>query len=382
MKIHKISDENKNLFPKYFYWSIPIFLISNIIFRSFYYEGTATTDSFSYFKLAASLPKIKSSYFPILYPFLLKITNLFTNDYFISSKILSIISILFILYFTKKVNFFWKEIWILLLSPICFMIMPMSWSETVLLPILIVYFYLNYIFINKKVIPSKFIIYNSILLFLLLLTKYSCISFMFANSMFILYLLYKKKSKIATDLFYCLLFSSILISIYLFINFLLTGHLTGAERVAPIRNKMNIILSFYQSLYSLNPFFGRDLFNIKINYNLAAIFSIIFFIFWLYLFFKAKSLKKIETNQILFFSIISFIFVLISYFNTKLDTLGPRLLFPSTISFYIAIIYTINNLKMYKLYKDKILIFIGIYFLLSGFLNKQNFEILYSIFDK
>lgn len=382
MKIHKISDENKNLFPKYFYWSIPFFLVFNILLHTLFYESTVTNDSLAYFNIAATLPKINSSYFPILYPFLLRITNIFINDYFISSKILSIISILFILYFTKKVNFFWKEIWILLLSPICFMIMPMSWSETVLLPILIVYFYLNYIFINKKIIPSKFIIYNSILLFLLLLTKYSCISFMFANSMFILYLLYKKKSKIATDLFYCLLFSSILISIYLFINFLSTGYLTGAERVAPIRNKMNIILSFYQSLYSLNPFFGRDLFNIKINYNLAAIFSIIFFIFWLFLFFKAKSLKKIETNQILFFSIISFIFVLISYFNTKLDTLGPRLLFPSTISFYIAIIYTINNLKMYKLYKDKILIFIGIYFLLSGFLNKQNFEILYSIFDK
>lgn len=376
------NKKHKNFitYSKYFYWSIPIIIIGNIIFRACFYKETATVDSFSYFKIAENLPEIKSSYFPILYPFFLRSINILFNNYFISSKALSIISTLFVLFFTKKADFFWKEIWVLLISPVCLFIMPKSWSETIVLSFLILYCYVNYQFIKRKIPNLKFIIYNSILLFLLLLTKYSSISFMFGNCIFFLYLLLKKENKIAIPLFYSLLFSSFLICLYLLFNFILTGYLTGEERIPPVKKLMNITLSFYQSLYSLNPFFGRDIFGIKINYNLAAIISILFFIFWLILFFKAKSFKKIEINQLLIISSISFIFIVISYFNTRLDTLGPRLLFSCIILFYIAVIYTINNLKIYDQYKDRILIITAICFILLSFITKYNFEILYSLF--
>ncbi len=87
-----------------FYLS-PIFLILSILIQ-WNIKDYCSYDSQYYFNFAKKLPIISDSLYPIFYPVLLRITNLFFDNYLISYKVLTIFSFGFSFFIVKYNNFF------------------------------------------------------------------------------------------------------------------------------------------------------------------------------------------------------------------------------------------------------------------------------------
>ena len=104
-----------------------------------------------------------------------------------------------------------------------------------------------------KITSKKFVIFNSLLLIISILTKYSSLFFVgaFIGFSAILFLIKNKKAKPYIMSSFVSLLGGIL---YLFVNYSLTGYAMG-KRIPPDGEFYNVRLSFSQMLFNLNPFF-------------------------------------------------------------------------------------------------------------------------------
>ena len=234
------------------FYLIPVLLFCNLFLR-WEFTRSVSPDTYDYIDLAENLPMIQDSLFPIFYPICLKIINFITHDYLIAYKVVCGISLLFSLSFVRIKNFYWREIWVVSTFLSFLRIAPWGWSEIVMIPLLLLIFYYNYQFLMDKITSKKFVIFNSLLLIISVLTKYSSLFFVgaFIGFSAILFLIKDKKAKPYIMSSFVSLLGGIL---YLFVNYSLTGYAMG-KRIPPDGEFYNVRLSFSQMLFNLNPFF-------------------------------------------------------------------------------------------------------------------------------
>lgn len=323
------------------YYTVPLIHIFVIIYSALYFI-TETNDSRDYYMIADNLPRITNSLFPIMYPFILRTFNTFLNDYFLCSKIINAICILSSLFIAKKYLQEWKLYWVLTLSWGFFSITTYSWSEILIIPLGLL------LFINlKRVFELNHSYWKiGLLLFLLFLTKYSLISISLGLLLISAVKYYISRSKTYKNLTIWSFFSIVASSIYLFLNYLLTGFLTG-NREALGEVKLNLRLSFFNTLQAFNPLFS-NLFG-----RMPYIIVILIFITLIFIYKKRLQVllnKSLQANtNFIFISIFYLAFLWITYFFTKLDVLNIRLLFPFYYFFFMGIFLNSQQIKGRKM---------------------------------
>ena len=325
------------------HWLLIPFLVIISSFLGIWFNPSfgVSTDSRYYFKIAENLPKISESTFPIFYPLILKVFNLVFDDFLITSKVVPFISIVFIYLFTWKKNFFWKEFWFIFSLPSLVFCYFWSWSETVFLLLLLLFVYVNHRFLEEKK-ESSYVIINTLVLFLLFLTKYSALFVVFGYTVFSI-LQWLQNRQIGTRMLISVIIICILVLLYLFFNYFQTGYFTG-PRGAPDFGKKNITYSIFNVFYSTNPIIHtRSFLGLKVNYfALFLITAALHLAIWI--FFEKKKLKIKSISWLLITCSLSFLtFTIISYFTTNIDDLGARLLLPFVFLYYVTIVFIKGN---------------------------------------
>ena len=331
---------------------IPFAIFVSLLF-SWNLQNYITPDSLIYFSIAEDFPKINNSIFPILYPFLLRIFNILFNDYMISYKIINIFCIIFSFYFTLTRNFFWKQIWFILAFASFLQIFLYAWSENLIIPILIVFFYINYLYLNNLTIKAnKYVFLNSICLILLFLTKYNSIFFLIPQAFMILYYI-KLSNKKYKPILLSLIIVTFTFGLYLFLNLELTQSFTGKRGML---NEMSYIRYLKLSLFNLPTTVDPiSLSLIKILYlkphtffwKIPYLFSFIFLSYLLYL--NVKNGKCTPFTILCFSSSMVFLIgSLISAYFTRIDVLGARLALGFYLPLFIGIIQNIKSLEISK----------------------------------
>ncbi|MGI9652419.1 hypothetical protein [Chryseobacterium sp. RLHN22] len=343
------------------YVLIPVIQVLYILFTSYFFI-TETNDSRSYYGIASQLPKISESLFPIFYPFLLRIASFICGSYFVTSKIINVICILSFFLITKKYIEEWKILWLFSLSWFFFSILSNSWSEAVLIPLMTAIFVLQRKFWNTKGENNIYIIYHTLLLFLLFITKYSMVymiigTFLFGALMYI----YTKQRKFLFFI-YSAFFSIILALLYLYANYQLTGYFTG-NRAALGDLNINLRLSLFNTLQAVNPFFG----NIygRTPFFVVIIIFIILSVIYINRIFTIWREKKTENLYFIFVGLFYLFFLWASYFYTKIDILNIRLLFPFCFLFFLGLIANNLETKKIKFYKYLIIFMYTLQILIS-----------------
>ena len=125
------------------YLKISVFVITlvMIVLRFLLNEkGRVTPDSIRFMRQANVFPEIDNTTAPLLYPLFIKVFTVFTDEFW-SSKIVGILSYLFMVFFAWKKKFYWRES--LLVGALFSMIslFAATLSETLFLPFLFVFFY-------------------------------------------------------------------------------------------------------------------------------------------------------------------------------------------------------------------------------------------------
>lgn len=347
-------------FFKNYYLLIPLLIVGIVYLQIISNETLGITpDSLDYIRIADDIPYIKNSLFPIFYPLTIKFINFFTKDYYLATKVICFISIFFAFAYTYIHNFFWKELWLVFCFPSFLDIYHNSWSETILIPLLIIFSHINYKYITQQK-SRYFMLKNTIVIILMLLTKYSVIGIIFGYGFYFMFdFIFFKKNHI-------LILESLLIVIsffliYLLVNYLSTGHMMG-ERITPNYNKINIRYSFFKIIYNLNPIINdRYIGDYKINYIFLTVLTIIIYL-------PMTFVKKIKSQiNMAFIFLLCSLFILaltfISSFVIKLDSLNGRLLMPFVFFLFVFLLVAFekyNQKKYYKLYHFIFTILLGL----------------------
>lgn len=349
---------------------IPLLVILNSILAlstasEFKSLGHGTTpDSYYYLKLAKELPYIWDTTFPVLYPLVIKITNLFTDNYFLASKIFCLIAILFVYIYSYQKNFFWKEIWVIFSTASFLETNYWTWSETLYIPLLLVFSRISYLYLlnpeNRKNIVYKL----SIVLILISITRYSGLFIIVSIGIYIL-LYYWVKKKILFPLLISCTISALFFIIYLMYNKYLTGYPIGPRAHSlDMKNTLNIRLSFFNVFYVLNPVINsRLILGYKINYILLFIVSLLLYIPVLVKIIKKQWILNIRNLYFLNLGIIFLGMTTLSYFIYKIDDLNSRLLLP-----YIFFIFLFIAM-LAKTWKNQYLLLISYLSIIISILN-------------
>lgn len=155
-------------------------------------KGRVNPDSIRYMRTADAFPVIDNTVTPLGYPLSLKFFTIFGLDEFWGSKIVGILSYLFIIYFARKKKFYLTET-ILIGGLFSFVsIFSYTMSEALILPVVFVFLYLAHKIIKEEIKGSKAILYLSLILILLYNIRYPALFIMFGAGLFGL-LKYKKQ---------------------------------------------------------------------------------------------------------------------------------------------------------------------------------------------
>lgn len=132
------------------YILLNILIFFSILYSPFFrIDGGVSDDTYNYIKVALAIPHLKTSVFPIGYPLLIKLINLFVNDFYFTTRIIAIFGYLFILLFSYFKRFYFKET-SLLMGMKMFTIFMFSYSETLFLPLFYVLIFLIHKFFSSE----------------------------------------------------------------------------------------------------------------------------------------------------------------------------------------------------------------------------------------
>lgn len=159
---------------KYIQISLVIITLVMTILRFLLNEkGRTNPDSIRYMRFAHNLPEIDNTTTPLGYPTAIKFFTFFGTDEFWSSKIIGIAAFLFIIFFTWKKKFFFKESIVACALFSFLSIFSYTMSEALILPFVILFLYVSSLIINGKLEKGKAVFYLSISLIALYNIRYS-----------------------------------------------------------------------------------------------------------------------------------------------------------------------------------------------------------------
>lgn len=356
--------------------NIPFVLLNIVIFISiiitpfFRIDGGVSDDTFNYVKIAHHLPDLISSVFPLGYPLFIKLANLFSNDYYISTRVIACLSYLFIVLFSYIKKFYFKETSLLMGMKI-FTVFMFSYSETLFLPFFYLLIYLLYQFFKSDYKKKSLIFFISSSLVILCTIRYSSI-FILGGFIFTLGFELIKKQKDFTlikSLITIILLAAVGITVFLFFNYYFTGGFVGEND----RNRSNyfqtgisefivknIIFSF---LNAMNPILNV----LRINFFtfiLSVGISVSSFIVMGFLLFKLMVKSQLDKFKIilLFISFSIFVGLVYSSFTTGIDGLHIRLVLPVFFCIYFVLLISYKE-KMFVL--PVVLVSIAINYLIT-----------------
>lgn len=159
---------------KYLQISLVIITLVMTILRFLLNEkGRTNPDSIRYMRFAHNLPEIDNTTTPLGYPAAIKFFTFFGTDEFWSSKIIGIAAFLFIIFFTWKKKFFFKESIVACALFSFLSIFSYTMSEALILPFVILFLYVSSLIINGKLEKGKAVFYLSLSLVALYNIRYS-----------------------------------------------------------------------------------------------------------------------------------------------------------------------------------------------------------------
>ncbi|MCU7616986.1 hypothetical protein NZ698_07235 [Chryseobacterium sp. PBS4-4] len=178
---------------KYIQISMVIITLVMTILRFLLNEkGRVNPDSINYMRFAHVFPVIDNTQTPAGYPLSIKFFTYFGLDEFWSSKLVGIAAFLFIIIFSWKKKFYFRES-VILCSLFSFLsIFSFTMSEAFILPFVMVYLYTCHLAISGKLSQLKAIFYLSLLLVLMYNIRFSSLFIIGATGLFGL-LNWKKK---------------------------------------------------------------------------------------------------------------------------------------------------------------------------------------------
>lgn len=147
-------------------------------------KGRVNPDSIRYMRFAHVFPTIDNTTTPLGYPLAIKFFTFFGFDEFWGSKIVGISAFFFILFFTWKKKFFFRESVVLCALFSFLSIFSYTMSEPLILPFVILFLYVSTLIIDGKLEKRKAIFYLSLSLIALYNIRYSALFIMGGTGLF------------------------------------------------------------------------------------------------------------------------------------------------------------------------------------------------------
>lgn len=147
-------------------------------------KGRVNPDSIRYMRFAHVFPTIDNTTTPLGYPLAIKFFTFFGFDEFWGSKIVGISAFLFIIFFTWKKKFFFRESVVLCALFSFLSIFSYTMSEPLILPFVMVFLYVSTLIIEGKLEKGKAVFYLSLSLIALYNIRYSALFIMGGTGLF------------------------------------------------------------------------------------------------------------------------------------------------------------------------------------------------------
>ncbi|MBB4805818.1 hypothetical protein HNP38_001090 [Chryseobacterium defluvii] len=320
-------------------------------------KGRVNPDSIRYMRFAHGLPVIDNTTTPLGYPASIRFFTFFGFDEFWSSKVVGIAAFLFILFFAKKKNFYFREA-VLVSALFSFLsIYSYTMSEALILPFVFLFLYAAKLIIIGNLKKWEGILYLSLALIALYNIRYSAL-FMIAGTGLYGLISWRKKN---ASVFICsaaISFAFVVLYKFLFIDhfnenyvkeFLITGLNTTPELLVELFQ--GLTTTFNPFIHIANPGGGI------INYAIYGI-GLLNIILMVFLFVKNK-LSETES----FFIFVAMVSIICSYFIQYFYSVNPidyRLMAP--FSFPVWLVYF---RKLFHIFGIKVYV-IGVLSIMTG----------------
>ena len=240
---------------------LSIITLFTIVFAPFILSyGGISGDFPAYLKIASEIPSPSNNLFPIGFPLILNVFSLLTKEYFYSSILLKIVCFISIIGFAIWKRFYVTEIIILLTLKSIVWTFIHQGSEYISYPFLFIYIYLIHQLFDHKISTKKFILFSSVIAFILVSLRYANVFIFIATFLFYI-ICYKRTKKYTLPIILHLGLSAILISVYLLFNYIFFGSFTNENN--RINNEYDnfLIDTYYDFIGVINLF--NPLFYIK-----------------------------------------------------------------------------------------------------------------------
>lgn len=331
-------------------------------------KGRTSPDSIRYLRFAHNLPIIDNTTTPLGYPAAIKFFTYFGFDEFWGSKLVGIAAFLFIIFFTWKKRFFFKESIVLSALFSFLSIYSYTMSEAMTLPFVILFLYTSMLIITGKLEKGKSILYLSLSLIALYNIRYNSLFIIGGTGLFGLVFWKRIYSKIfiisgAISLGFIVLYK------FLFIDYFNENYVKDALLIG-LHPTSQLLVELFQGLCTtFNPFIHIANPNGGIiNYGIYGI-GFLNILLIIHLFVKYKL-----TETEFFFVFVSISGIICSYFVQyfyPVNAIDYRLMAPFSLP-----IWLIYFRKLFDLFKVKVYA-IGIVSIISGifftWLSKGNY---------
>lgn len=354
---------------KYIQISLVIITLVMTILRFLLNEkGRTNPDSIRYMRFAHNLPEIDNTTTPLGYPAAIKFFTFFGTDEFWSSKIIGIAAFLFIIFFTWKKKFFFKESIVACALFSFLSIFSYTMSEALILPFVILFLYVSSLIINGKLEKGKAVFYLSLSLVALYNIRYSSLFIIGGTGLYGLIFWKRNYAKTfiisgAIGFLFVVLYKFLFID-YFNENYIKDALITGLHPTSQLLKELfqGLCTTFNPFIHIANPGGGT------INYAIYGI-GFLNIVLIIYLFVKYK-LSDAE----FFFVFVSISGIVCSYFVQyfyPVNAIDYRLMAP--FSFPIWLIYF---KKLFQIFDVKTYA-VGILSIMSGivftWLSKGNY---------
>ncbi|WP_288458852.1 hypothetical protein [uncultured Chryseobacterium sp.] len=322
-------------------------------------KGRVNPDSIRYMRFAHVFPTIDNTTTPLGYPLAIKFFTFFGFDEFWGSKIVGISAFFFILFFTWKKKFFFRESVVLCALFSFLSIFSYTMSEPLILPFVMVFLYVSTLIIEGKLEKGKAVFYLSLSLIALYNIRYSALFIMGGTGLFGLIFWKRKYSGI---FIISGIIGGIFVVLYkfLFIDYFNENYVSQFLEIG-LHPTSKLLAELFQGLCTtFNPFIHiADPGGGMINYAIYGIgFLNILLIVFLFIKYKLS-----ETES--FYIFVSVFGVICSYFIQyfySVNAIDYRLMAPFSLPVWLVYfrkLFTIFEVKTYAL---------GFLSLLSGML--------------
>ncbi len=147
-------------------------------------KGRVSPDSIRFMRTSEVFPVIDNTTTPLGYPLSLKFFTLFGLDEFWASKTVGILTLLFILYFARKKNFYFKETVVVTALFSFVSIFSYTMSEALILPFVFVFLYVARQIIIDQLKGTEAVLLLSLLVILLYNIRYPALFFIGGTFLF------------------------------------------------------------------------------------------------------------------------------------------------------------------------------------------------------